>query len=102
MLGALAACDEDALRQLERQEVRRQGGSAQRIVDMLEELRVLELPRRHVDGDLEIAAEHFSQARRVEARLEQDPAADLRSEEHTSELQSPYDLVCRLLLEKKK
>src|SRR5438094_6737998 len=30
------------------------------------------------------------------------PASALRSEEHTSELQSPYDLVCRLLLEKKK
>src|SRR5437867_10723714 len=30
------------------------------------------------------------------------PIAELRSEEHTSELQSPYDLVCRLLLEKKK
>src|SRR5207248_5349865 len=29
-------------------------------------------------------------------------AGDMRSEEHTSELQSPYDLVCRLLLEKKK
>src|SRR5207248_10985517 len=29
-------------------------------------------------------------------------AAVPRSEEHTSELQSPYDLVCRLLLEKKK
>src|SRR5438094_4972841 len=29
-------------------------------------------------------------------------ANPLRSEEHTSELQSPYDLVCRLLLEKKK
>src|SRR5207248_6891748 len=28
--------------------------------------------------------------------------AEERSEEHTSELQSPYDLVCRLLLEKKK
>src|SRR5207248_7574709 len=28
--------------------------------------------------------------------------ADVRSEEHTSELQSPYELVCRLLLEKKK
>src|SRR5437867_9573437 len=28
--------------------------------------------------------------------------AKCRSEEHTSELQSPYDLVCRLLLEKKK
>src|SRR5207249_6878854 len=27
--------------------------------------------------------------------------ADLRSEEHTSELQSRFDLVCRLLLEKK-
>src|SRR5207248_10238897 len=26
--------------------------------------------------------------------------AAARSEEHTSELQSPYDLVCRLLLEK--
>src|SRR5437867_9257991 len=30
------------------------------------------------------------------------PSAARRSEEHTSELQSPYDLVCRLLLEKKK
>src|SRR5438094_6943712 len=30
------------------------------------------------------------------------PRAAVRSEEHTSELQSPYDLVCRLLLEKKK
>src|SRR5437867_8944516 len=29
-------------------------------------------------------------------------SAIARSEEHTSELQSPYDLVCRLLLEKKK
>src|SRR5438034_7746303 len=30
------------------------------------------------------------------------PPARLRSEEHTSELQSHSDLVCRLLLEKKK
>src|SRR5437867_10007689 len=30
------------------------------------------------------------------------PGTRTRSEEHTSELQSPYDLVCRLLLEKKK
>src|SRR5437867_13134761 len=30
------------------------------------------------------------------------PQRRVRSEEHTSELQSPYDLVCRLLLEKKK
>src|SRR2546426_7056496 len=31
-----------------------------------------------------------------------DPGALPRSEEHTSELQSPCNLVCRLLLEKKK
>src|SRR5437773_4819020 len=31
-----------------------------------------------------------------------DIAGDGRSEEHTSELQSHHDLVCRLLLEKKK
>src|SRR5688500_20375824 len=35
--------------------------------------------------------------------LEDNEAAfSLRSEEHTSELQSPCNLVCRLLLEKKK
>src|SRR5256885_5285018 len=34
---------------------------------------------------------------------DQQPAVGLRrSEEHTSELQSPCNLVCRLLLEKKK
>src|SRR2546426_3878308 len=31
-----------------------------------------------------------------------DDQTDRRSEEHTSELQSPCNLVCRLLLEKKK
>src|SRR5699024_12778421 len=31
-----------------------------------------------------------------------DAVLDPRSEEHTSELQSRFDLVCRLLLEKKK
>src|SRR5437867_5910205 len=34
-------------------------------------------------------------------RLSRTPQPIPRSEEHTSELQSPYDLVCRLLLEKK-
>src|SRR2546427_8488788 len=32
----------------------------------------------------------------------QQPVAEARSEEHTSELQSQSNLVCRLLLEKKK
>src|SRR3712207_8108481 len=43
-------------------------------------------------GSLEFCAE-------LDAAL---PAVDLRSEEHTSELQSRQYLVCRLLLEKKK
>src|SRR2546426_2114858 len=36
------------------------------------------------------------------SRLLGDPGLARRSEEHTSELQSPCNLVCRLLLEKKK
>src|SRR5438034_10033677 len=40
---------------------------------------------------------HLLSTRRLAA-----PAAVVRSEEHTSELQSHSDLVCRLLLEKKK
>src|SRR5699024_11328968 len=40
-------------------------------------------------------------ARRI-ADVTGHPDAGIRSEEHTSELQSRFDLVCRLLLEKKK
>src|SRR5438876_7356309 len=39
--------------------------------------------------------------RRVRLRLAVPGAGHARSEEHTSELQSPVHLVCRLLLEKK-
>src|SRR5256885_15223723 len=39
------------------------------------------------------------EARAVDYLLK--PIDDVRSEEHTSELQSPCNLVCRLLLEKK-
>src|SRR5699024_11986618 len=39
---------------------------------------------------------------RVMARLPLVPRESLRSEERTSELQSRFDLVCRLLLEKKR
>src|SRR5699024_11566097 len=38
----------------------------------------------------------------LQAILEINKASNWRSEEHTSELQSRFDLVCRLLLEKKK
>src|SRR5256885_8033169 len=42
------------------------------------------------------------EVRRIAENLSLTPKAVERSEEHTSELQSPCNLVCRLLLEKKK
>src|SRR2546426_9123655 len=54
---------------------------------------VLQLSSRHRVGG--------QQAPEKEQRQRHGPR-DNRSEEHTSELQSPCNLVCRLLLEKKK
>src|SRR5260370_5856672 len=54
-------------------------------------------------GDQRVLLEHLDlhfEARIFRHRL--DHLRDLRSEEHTSELQSHLNLVCRLLLEKKK
>src|SRR3712207_8278305 len=53
------------------------------------------LPARHPAGRAHRADLRRQQRRRL-------PAHRLRSEEHTSELQSRQYLVCRLLLEKKK
>src|SRR2546430_3770330 len=57
---------------------------------------------RHPDGDVdpEGVAVHLDRLDRAlgQKRLDRAP----RSEEHTSELQSQSNLVCRLLLEKKK
>src|SRR5271167_5261478 len=44
----------------------------------------------------------LSHARAAEKHPSQSLLPRVRSEEHTSELQSRFDLVCRLLLEKKK
>src|SRR5947209_15564489 len=47
--------------------------------------------------------QHYSRQRTLSSRVCIGPAGvSLRSEEHTSELQSRQYLVCRLLLEKKK
>src|SRR5690349_22486336 len=46
------------------------------------------------------AADHPIRTRRVDELLAVPAPGDPRSEEHTSELQSRRDLVCRLLLEK--
>src|SRR2546421_5396585 len=58
--------------------------------------------RRHVA--LKILPRHVASNKDRMRRFTQEAqaAAALRSEEHTSELQSRSDLVCRLLLEKKK
>src|SRR5690606_41844601 len=45
---------------------------------------------------------HLGRARPPGARVRGGPPGGRRSEEHTSELQSRENLVCRLLLEKKK
>src|SRR2546422_8606231 len=55
--------------------------------------------------DDHLGSERAQQARfflRHLVRHREDAAVPLRSEEHTSELQSRLHLVCRLLLEKKK
>src|SRR5256885_4553717 len=52
---------------------------------------------RHLRGDLL----HFDDPHLYRWLLPE-PDRSARSEEHTSELQSPCNLVCRLLLEKKK
>src|SRR6266513_1371602 len=53
-------------------------------------------------ADLEAIARHPVVVVSAGAKFVLDLALTLRSEEHTSELQSRFDLVCRLLLEKKK
>src|SRR5690242_475643 len=57
-----------------------------------------------VDGNRRCGEEHVFLARgaRRVAEPTMDDLAEARSEEHTSELQSHVNLVCRLLLEKKK
>src|SRR5690348_18389350 len=51
-----------------------------------------------------IAQENLRRVRPLLHRGREEPerCRQIRSEEHTSELQSPVHLVCRLLLEKKK
>src|SRR2546426_7287449 len=55
--------------------------------------------RAHVFGHVSGVAPRNALRRLPDAEPEEFPG---RSEEHTSELQSPCNLVCRLLLEKKK
>src|SRR2546426_5119614 len=67
------------------------------------DLRAPELVRDLADPLL-LGEAHHDDAVLVRGELADEPEElrALRSEEHTSELQSPCNLVCRLLLEKKK
>src|SRR2546426_9173959 len=58
--------------------------------------------RRLRDSDREHARDPRGAHARDEGRSGARELGPLRSEEHTFELQSPCNLVCRLLLEKKK
>src|SRR5690349_23779951 len=57
---------------------------------------------RSCDEYVSVSAANSLWLIRSMSRRERMAAPDERSEEHTSELQSRRDLVCRLLLEKKK
>src|SRR5256885_3235536 len=58
--------------------------------------------RSHRGGEIEAVAPPRLRLERAEEARRVPPPGAARSEEHTSELQSPCNLVCRLLLEKKK
>src|SRR6266850_307417 len=91
--------DTELLRRgFERQDVRREVRPA-RAVDLVGDARQIEplLPRVAVRDQVHRIVVEQRVAREID-RL----ADRRRSEEHTSELQSPCNLVCRLLLEKKK
>src|SRR2546426_9120702 len=60
------------------------------------------IPPRRFRHHPEFVEPHHRVVAHLELEMRDDPMKRLRSEEHTSELQSPCNLVCRLLLEKKK
>src|SRR2546426_7937597 len=62
------------------------------------DVRKIELGSFDFGGIFLVEVAHGDDLRMAEKRVR----IEVRSEEHTSELQSPCNLVCRLLLEKKK
>src|SRR2546430_13563769 len=73
------------------------GHDGRRLHRRRREARCADVADRYRDGDGVV----FADARHVHRRRSHGRACGGRSEEHTSELQSQSNLVCRLLLEKK-
>src|SRR5690606_42163310 len=65
-------------------------------------LAVVALQRKEIQTRPGIGSDHGGQHRRLAIGGDHRAGGQPRSEEHTSELQSRENLVCRLLLEKKK
>src|SRR5256885_7573013 len=63
--------------------------------------RSVEFPKTWSQNATNIVAQKYFRGKQGSPERERSGLPCLRSEEHTSELQSPCNLVCRLLLEKK-
>src|SRR5256885_11841443 len=72
-------------------------------VSLITMLSVISSSRQFGLSELSASARSISRSRCLSSNCRADRFTDtVRSEEHTSELHSPCNLVCRLLLEKKK
>src|SRR5688500_19976889 len=68
----------------------------------LEQMTAESFSLKDIQLDMKVKLEAMADLRRLDVSFRQlSNAFQVRSEEHTSELQSPCNLVCRLLLEKK-
>src|SRR2546426_3803789 len=77
------------------------GSGKSTLMKLLPRLLEAEAGKVTVDG-IDVRELSLRDLRKEIAVVTQRPVIFARSEEHTSELQSPCNLVCRLLLEKKK
>src|SRR3989454_8104362 len=76
-------------------------GASEELFGLLQQLKRLGVPLIALTGDTDAALARQADVV-LDAGVTEEACPETRSEEHTSELQSPCNLVCRLLLEKKK
>src|SRR5256885_9849424 len=101
MPTALTASEKELRARLEL--ANRLGALAAGARDLAELFRALhEETARVMDATVFLFALYDEASATVQVVRQMDRGVEFRSEEHTSELQSPCNLVCRLLLEKKK